>query len=95
MCYEAGVMGYEFTCFLKTPGVKCMVVAPSRIPEVSESKGRMGRGDSLRLAGLPRAEVECHVVCPVEIECGGNSGWYVGARPMRSENRSSSQSLVR
>jgi transposase len=55
VCYEAGVMGYELARFLKGLGVKCMVVAPSKIPEVPGPKVKTDRRDSSRLAELLRA----------------------------------------
>lgn len=50
VCYEAGVMGYELARFLKRLGVKCMVVAPSKIPEVPGPRVKTDRRDSSRLA---------------------------------------------
>jgi transposase len=55
VCYEAGVMGYELARFLKGLGVKCMVVAPSKIPQAPGPKVKTDRRDSMRLAELLRA----------------------------------------
>jgi transposase len=55
VCYEAGVMGYELARFLKRLGVKCMVVAPSKIPEVPGPRVKTDRRDSSRLAELLRS----------------------------------------
>lgn len=55
VCYEAGVMGYELGRFLKGLGVKCMVVAPSKIPQAPGPKVKTDRRDAMRLAELLRA----------------------------------------
>jgi transposase len=55
VCYEAGVMGYELARSLKGLGVKCMVVAPSKIPQAPGPKVKTDRRDAMRLAELLRA----------------------------------------
>lgn len=55
VCYEVGVTEFKLARFLEELGIKCMVAAPSKIPQTPGPKGKTDRRDSLRLAELLRA----------------------------------------
>ncbi len=53
--YEAGPCGYELQRFLSLNGIKCFVVAPSKIPRKSGDRIKNDKRDALNLARLHRA----------------------------------------
>jgi len=50
VCYEAGVTGYALARFLKGLGIKCIVIAPSKIPQTPGPRVKTDRKDALILA---------------------------------------------
>ena len=53
-CYEAGPCGYVLYRYLSRKGLKCLVVAPSRIPREPGNRVKTDRRDALQLARLLR-----------------------------------------
>ena len=64
--YEAGCCGYNIYRFLIGNGVKCEVVAPSKIPRKSGDRLKNDKRDSLMLARLHRAGELTKVYVPNE-----------------------------
>lgn len=64
--YEAGCCGYNIYRFLIGNGVKCEVVAPSKIPRKSGDRLKNDKRDSLMLARLHRAGELTKVYVPKE-----------------------------
>ncbi len=64
--YEAGCCGYHLYRFLTGNGVKCVVVAPSKIPRKSGDRLKNDTRDSITLARLHRAGELTEVYVPTE-----------------------------
>lgn len=64
--YEAGCCGYHLYRFLTGNGVKCSVVAPSKIPRKSGDRLKNDTRDSITLARLHRAGELTEVYVPTE-----------------------------
>ena len=64
--YEAGCCGYHLYRFLTGNGVKCVVVAPSKIPRKSGDRLKNDTRDSITLARLHRAGELTEVYVPAE-----------------------------
>jgi len=54
-CYEAGPRGYPLCRFLRTHGVGCLVVSPSKVPRKPGDRVKTDRRDADQLARLYRA----------------------------------------
>lgn len=54
-CYEAGPTGYNLYRFFISMGIDCIVVAPSRIPNISTQRIKNDHRDAVGLARLLRA----------------------------------------
>jgi transposase len=65
-CYEAGPIGYVLQRRLRSEGVMCVVVAPSRIPVQPGSRIKTDRRDARKLALLLRAGMLTEVHPPSE-----------------------------
>lgn len=68
VCYEAGVTGYGLARFLTGLGIECMVVAPSRIPQVPGPRVKTDRKDAIMLAEKLRAGELVSVWVPSEAD---------------------------
>lgn len=65
-CYEAGPTGYELQRLLTRLGIRCIVAAPSLIPQRPGDRVKTDRRDALRLAQLLRAGELTPVYVPTE-----------------------------
>ncbi len=54
-CYEAGVTGYPLNRYLNSLGVKCILVAPDKIPRQNSDKIKTDKRDAIKLARLLRS----------------------------------------
>ena len=54
-CYEAGPTGYVLYREMKIAGIKCIVVAPSLVPEQKGQRVKTDRRDAVRLARFLRS----------------------------------------
>lgn len=66
MCYEAGPTGYGLCRYLRSIGIRCIVVAPSLIPQQPGNRVKTDRRDAVRLAQLFRAGELTSVWVPEE-----------------------------
>ncbi len=64
--YEAECCGYHLYRFLTSNGVKCIIVAPSKIPRKSGDRLKNDTRDSITLARLHRAGELTEVYVPAE-----------------------------
>lgn len=64
--YEAGCCGYHLYRFLTGNGVKCVIVAPSKIPRKSGDRLKNDTRDSITLTRLHRAGELTEVYVPAE-----------------------------
>lgn len=67
-CYEAGPCGFELHRFLGSLGIRCDVIAPSRIPRRPGDRVKTDRRDAIQLVRLLRAGelTAIHVPTPQE-----------------------------
>ena len=54
-CYEAGPRGYPLCRFIRSHGVECIIVAPSKVPRQPGDRVKTDRRDADQLARLYRA----------------------------------------
>jgi transposase len=54
-CYEAGPRGYPLCRFMRSHGVECIIVAPSKVPRQPGDRVKTDRRDADQLARLYRA----------------------------------------
>ncbi len=66
-CYEAGPTGYVLYREMKIAGIKCLVVAPSLVPEQKGKRVKTDRRDAVRLARFLRSGDLTAIYVPDEI----------------------------
>lgn len=64
--YEAGPLGYGLVRWLKSKGVACTVIAPSRTPKAPADHVKTDRRDAAKLATLMRAGMLVPIYVPEE-----------------------------
>ena len=64
--YEAGPLGYGLVRWLKSKGVACTVIAPSKTPKASADRVKTDRRDAAKLATLMRAGMLVPIYVPEE-----------------------------
>lgn len=67
-CYEAGVCGFALQRALEAEGLRCLVIAPSLIPQRPGDRIKTDRRDARRLAELLRADELTEVAPPTPEE---------------------------
>src|SRR3954454_2287156 len=68
VCYEAGPTGFTLARTLSSWGVRCQVIAPSRIPRQSLDRVKTDRRDAASLALLFRAGLLTPIRVPTEAD---------------------------
>lgn len=62
--YEAGPLGYGLVRWLKSKGIACTVIAPSRTPKAAADRVKTDRRDAAKLAVLMRAGLLVPIYVP-------------------------------